>query len=130
MKILAVLPLVLVLSLAGCTGSAGAPDPGAAGSASVPAEAASIIGTVKQVDGAGAAPRLLVEQVPTRSAGYPIAWIDVTPRTRVLVRTAGETARGAAAHVAEGARVQVWFTGPVRESWPVQAEAGTILVER
>ncbi|HST60661.1 MAG TPA: DUF3221 domain-containing protein [Longimicrobium sp.] len=38
--------------------------------------------------------------------------------------------RGTAADLAVGARVQAWFTGAVRESYPVQADAGTILVER
>jgi len=29
-----------------------------------------------------------------------------------------------------GARVRVWFTGPVAESFPVQATAGTVLILR
>ena len=122
--------LTLCLGALACTGGPGDPDQPGALNTSLPAEAASIIGEVKQVEGAGSQPRLLVEQIATRSAGYPLAWITVPAQARILVRSGGQVARGSAADVAVGARVQVWFTGPVRESWPVQADAGTVLVER
>lgn len=120
----------LAVLLAACAGAPG--DPAVDGSANlnVPADAASIIGDVKQVEGGGQPTRILVEQIPTRSAGEPIAWVDVTPRTRILARSGGRTARASAAELAVGARVWVWFDGPVRESFPVQATGGTILIER
>jgi len=110
--------LALFLVAPGCAGGPGDPDSPGALNVGVPGEAASIIGEV------------MVEQVPTRSAGYPIAWVSVTSRTRILVRSAGQTSRGSIADLTTGAEVQTWFTGTVRESWPVQADAATILVER
>jgi beta-N-acetylhexosaminidase len=122
--------LALCLAAPACTGGPGDPEQPGALSVSVPDEAASIIGEVKQVEGSGGVRRFLVEQIATRSAGYPIARVFVSPQTRILVRSGGRTSRGTMADLAVGARVQAWFTGPVRESYPVQADAGTILVER
>ena len=120
----------LVLGFVAACSAPGDPDGGGSLNLSVPREGADIIGDVTQVEASGDARRLLVEQVPTRSAGYPIAWVFVTPGTRILVRSGGQTTRGTAADLAVGTRVQAWFTGPVRESYPVQADAGTLLVER
>lgn len=126
------MPLIAALAACfaagACSSAPGEPDAPGSASVSVPADAASIIGDVKEVEDGRA--RILVEQIPTRSAGEPIAWVDVTPQTRILVRENGTTARGTAASLAVGTRVQVWFTGPVRESFPVQATGGTILIER
>ena len=121
--------LALCIAAPGCSGSPGDPEQPGALNAGVPGDAASIIGEVKQVEG-GAQPRLLVEQIATRSAGHPIAWISVPTRARILVRRGGEVSRGSAADLTVGTQVQVWFTGPVAESWPVQATAGTVLIER
>jgi hypothetical protein len=122
--------LALCVATAACTSGPGDPEQPGSLNTSVPEDTPSIIGEVKQVEGDGARPRMLVEQVATRSAGYPIAWISVTSGTRILVRSGGATSRGSAADLAAGAKVRVWFTGGVRESWPVQADAGTVLVER
>lgn len=121
--------LVLVLGAPACT-PPGDPDPPGSFSLSVPGEVADIIGDVTQVEQPGSAPRLLVEQIPTRSAGYPIAWVHVGPRTRILARSGGLVTRATAADLVVGARVHGWFTGGVRESYPVQADAGTLLIER
>ena len=120
----------LVLGLAAACSAPGDPEGGGSLNLGVPREGADIIGEVTQAEVSGEVTRLLVEQVPTRSAGYPIAWVFVTPATRILVRSGGQTTRGTAADLAVGASIQAWFTGPVRESYPVQADAGTILVER
>jgi hypothetical protein len=127
-RVMVAAALAAWLAASACSGAPGEPDAGAVSSLGLPAESASIIGDVTQVEGSGA--RILVEQVPTRSAGYPIAWVSVTSRTRILARRDGQTSRASAADLREGARVHVWFTGGVRESWPVQADAGTILIER
>lgn len=120
----------LVLGFVAACSAPGDPDGGGSLSLGIPRDGADIIGEVTQVEASGDVERLLVEQVPTRSAGYPIAWVFVTPGTRILVRSGGETTRGTAADLAVGTRLHAWFTGPVRESYPVQADAGTILVER
>ena len=122
--------LAVLLMSAACGGGPGEPDGRGVSSLALPAEMASIVGDVTQVEGSGDQRRLLVEQVPTRSAGYPIAWVSVTTRTRILVRSDGQTSRASAGDLREGSRVAVWFTGGVRESWPVQADAGTIVIDR
>lgn len=131
MKRLALMAVLALCAAApACSGSPGDPEQPGALTTTVPGEAASIIGEITQVEGTGGQRRLLVEQIPTRSAGYPIAWVFVTPRTDILVRSGSQISRGTAADLAEGASVQAWFTGGVRESYPVQADAGTVLVER
>lgn len=131
MKRLLSLALATVLATAACGGAPGEPDAPGPSTLALPAEAASIIGDVTQVERSGGAVRILVEQVPTRSAGYPIAWVYLGPDTRILARTAGgPPTRADAALLATGTRVQAWFTGLVRESYPVQADAATLLVER
>jgi len=123
------LALMACLAAAGCSGAPGDPD-GPGLSASVPDESASIIGDIKQVEAGSGRVRMLVEQIPTRSAGEPVAWVTVTGRTRVLARADGRTTGAASSELTVGTRVQVWFTGPVAESFPVQATAGTVLIER
>lgn len=128
-RLAAVFGLVaLCLAAPGCSRAPGDPD-GPGLSANVPAEAASIRGDIKEVDRSRGGLRFLVEQNP-RGAGEPIAWVDVDRDTRVLARTGGSTASASSAELAVGMRVQVWFTGPVRESFPVQATGGTVLIER
>jgi hypothetical protein len=131
MKTRGMLTAALALVLTACTGGPGDPDAPGSSSLRVPAEAASIIGSVTQVEGHGArGMRILVQQDSTRSAGEPIAWVDVAANARVLERRDGRTARADVATLAVGTRVSVWFTGAVRESFPVQADAGTIVIER
>ena len=121
--------LAAFLAAPGCSRAPGEPD-GPGLSAGVPDESASIIGDVREMDRSGERLRILVEQIPTRSAGEPIAWISVTRSTRIVERAEGRTTRASAGAIAVGQRVQVWFTGPVLESFPVQATAGTVLIER
>lgn len=123
----AIFALAVCLAAPACTRLPGEP----ALQASVPADAASIIGEITQVERSDDGPlRILVEQIPSRSAGEPIAWITVNRRTDVLQRAGGSLSAASPAEFEVGMRVQVWFTGPVAESFPVQATAGTILIER
>jgi hypothetical protein len=123
--------LAAAVMAAACSSAPGDAEAPGVAAARVPAEAASIVGEVKQVEPRGTdGMRILVEQEPTRSAGEPVAWIDVTPQTRVLVRAEGRATAGSAAELAVGMSVSAWFEGPVRESFPVQATGGTIVVER
>jgi hypothetical protein len=128
-KLTSMLVLAACLAAPACSGAPGEPDaPGL--SASVPTEAASIIGDIRQVEQTNGRLRILVEQIPTRSAGYPIAWIAINRGTDVVQRAGGSVSRGSSQELAAGMRVQVWFTGPVAESHPVQATAGIVLIER
>jgi beta-N-acetylhexosaminidase len=67
---------------------------------------------------------VLVEAVPNDLSGSPKALVTVDSATRVF-RVNGS------ANVEDllpGATVSVWFDGPVAESYPVQAHAGTLLI--
>lgn len=120
---------MVACAAAACSGAPGEPDrPGQ--SANAPEGIPSIIGDIEQMDQGRGGTRILVEQIPTRSAGEPIAWITLTESTRVLARADGRTTTASAGELAVGTRVYVWFTGPVAESFPVQATAGTVLIER
>lgn len=125
----AIFALAGFLVAAACSRGPGEPD-GPGLSANVPDEAASIIGDIKQVEQSNGRLRILVEQIPTRSAGEPIAWITVGAGARVLERQDGRATRSSASGLTVGTRVWVWFTGPVMESFPVQATAGTVVIER
>ena len=123
---IAIVALAACLVLQGCRGAPGGPD----ALDVIPDDAASIIGDVTQVDAGGGDVRMLVEQIPTRSAGYGIAWVRVTPRAVIVERDADGVRRTSSGALTVGLRVQVWFNGPVAESYPVQANAGTIVIER
>jgi hypothetical protein len=128
-RLAAIFVLAACLAGSACSGAPGEPDaPGL--TVNVPNESASIIGDIKQVEQSAGRLRILVEQVPTRSAGEPIAWVTVGGGTRIAERADGRTTRASASELTVGTRVWVWFTGPVAESFPVQATAGTVLIER
>lgn len=57
------------------------------------------------------------------------AALDVTDATTILTQAKdGSVSSATFADLTVGRRVSVWITGPVRESYPVQAEASTILI--
>ena len=63
------------------------------------------------------------------STGYDQAWVEVLQET--IITFDGESfAPPTLADLAPGRRVQVVFSGPVRESYPVQAVAGQIVILR
>lgn len=127
-KVFAIAALAACLTMQGCSGTPGGPD--ALGLDVLPDGSASIIGDITQADQGGNGIRILVEQIPTRSAGYPVAWVSVNRRTRVVERSADGLTRSSPGALTVGTRVQVWFNGPVMESYPVQANAGTVVIER
>lgn len=62
-------------------------------------------------------------------AGYDAAQVAVTGDTEVLARAAdGSLSAAEAADIAVGTVVEAWFEGPVAESYPVQATAGTVVI--
>jgi beta-N-acetylhexosaminidase len=81
--------------------------------------------TTSTVDGARRI-MVLVEAVPSDVSGSPKALVTVDGATRILHATAGVSAK--VADLLPGAKVSVWFEGPVAESYPVQAKAGTLLI--
>lgn len=117
---------LVVLTAAGCGGStddlSGLPD-GDPRLVQLRTEAPSIEGTITETDRNG---RILVEEEPDEPSGSAKAWVQLTEETRV-VRPDGTTASRNDLEV--GGEVSVWFTGPVAESYPVQAAADMVELE-
>ncbi len=67
-----------------------------------------------------------VETVPEDEAGTPKARVTINPETRIRRDRAGVDESFAT--LREGMQVYVWFTGPVLESYPVQAAAERVVI--
>lgn len=116
MRHVALLHAALAFSLA-----CGAPD------VELPRGPASIAGRVTAVQRAGEQiGAIRVELRPADSTGSPKAVVRVTQGTEILTLA---SARADFGTLRVGQWVRVWFTGPVRESYPVQADAATIVVD-
>lgn len=94
-----------------------------------PATEPDIRGTLTKVNVAVEPWTMLVEEKPEESSGSAKASVRLTPETRILKRAAGEVGRAAPEELAVGQTVSVWFSGPVMESYPVQATAATLVIE-
>lgn len=90
--------------------------------AAIPRTMPSIVGQVTAID----LPTIVVEEKPTEPHGSDKARVRITDGTHVLRR--GEGVVGAT-ELRVGQQVKVWFTGPVMESYPLQATAGAIVIE-
>lgn len=132
MRIIRAAGLLLALATLapGCAREPGSADPGAPAAAALPPESPDIIGSITRRDDTGRRLTVLVEQVPERSAGYPIASVTVPAQARVLRRQGGRVVTAPASALVAGTPVRMWFTGAVRESYPVQADARVVLIER
>lgn len=108
--------LLVLLLLAACARPSPEED------AAIPAEPPYIVGTVT----AASPGEVRIEEDPASEAGSAKAVLRITGRTRLLRRSGGAAPAG---DLAPGARVSAWVTGPIAESYPVQAEAATIVVE-
>jgi uncharacterized protein DUF3221 len=101
----------------------------ACGPSGPPARTADITGLITKVTEVSGRLQLLVEEIPNDAAGS----------AKALVRTDGSTSwftqipglaieQGGLARAKVGARVSVWFDGPVATSYPVQGKAAVVLV--
>jgi uncharacterized protein DUF3221 len=86
----------------------------------------SISGTIRQISTTTAGATILV----VGGGSVDQASVRITSATRILVDPGSGAEAGTLSDIAAGASVRVWFTGPVAESYPVQATAGTLLVVR
>lgn len=68
---------------------------------------------------------LLIEAVPSDVSGSPKAMVTVDRSTRLFHANASAGMQD----LILGATVSVWFEGPVAESYPLQAKAGTLLIQ-
>lgn len=102
---------------------------GGAAATSPPDTAPDVSGTVTQVDtDAEGLGTVLVEEDPARDSGDTKIAFRVTADTTILREADGGHEPAALADVAVGATVSAWSTGPVAESYPMQATAGTIVL--
>ena len=93
-----------------------------------PGTAPDLRGTITRA-GEGEEGRLLVEERPGEASGSNKASLRLTPATRLWARTAEGVRPAERAEFTVGQTVSVWFEGPVAESYPVQATAGTLVLE-
>lgn len=114
--------VAVCVALAGC----------AAGGPSAPADEPDIRGVVTSVSGGETVSLRVVwtdDATIGAQAGYDAAQVAVTGDTEVLARAAdGSLSAAEAADIAVGTVVEAWFEGPVAESYPVQATAGTVVI--
>jgi beta-N-acetylhexosaminidase len=93
----------------------------------IPDAPASIAGRVTSVQLGNGIGTVRIEARPEDTAGSAKAVVRITEATAVIGAPASGTADFTA--IRSGQWVRVWFVGPVRESYPVQANAGTIVID-
>lgn len=114
------LPALALAALVACTGGQ---------QATVPDGPPSIRGTVTALDQQGERIGVLrIEEVPADSSGSDKASVRVGGRTRIYRREGEVLRRIEFRQLRVGQRAEAWFTGPVMESYPVQATAEVIVV--
>jgi hypothetical protein len=92
--------------------------------AGVPSDPPAITGTIVTLSPSNDAATMLV----TGSGQVDKASVLIDARTVLLRKSGSGTSALRLADLAVGARVSVWFDGPVAESYPVQGHAGTVLL--
>ena len=107
----ATLAAALLLALAACS------RPSAP-----PAEPPYIRGAITAID----AGQIRVEADPGAPAGSDKAMLRITRETDIFWRSGERADQG---DLRLGTVVSAWVTGPVRESYPVQADAATLVIE-
>ena len=121
-RTLLVVPLALFCVIAGCSPSNRADDMRARGD-TIPTSSPDIVGTVTSADGE----RIRVEENPSDQSGSAKASVRLVKGETRILRRSGAEARPE--DIRQGSRVTVWFTGPVMESYPVQAKGGVVVIE-
>lgn len=111
--LLGALTLIGAFALAGCNGSP-------------PDDAPDISGTIARVDAGGeGSVSILVESAAAPTGVLDQAVIYITNETTVEHENGSEVP---AHELRVDDEVDVWFTGPVRESYPVQADAEYVVL--
>lgn len=110
----ALVAAVAVLVLSGCTGPASR--------TAIPAEPPYIRGVITSLEET----RMQVEEVPEQPSGSAKSILRLAPST-VILWGSGEAAGPRDLRL--GAQVRVWVAGPVLESYPTQATAGTVVID-
>ena len=100
---------------------------GGCASLSPPNGEPSIRGSVTSItprpDGLGT---ILVEETSPQGLDYDKASLAITKDTKLLKRIGDDYVEFTFDDIRAGMVVEVWITGPVRESYPIQADADTV----
>ena len=119
--------LLLCIALVACCGALAA--------AQNAADKADIRGRVTNQTAAGEEARkkgvlgtVLIEGAKEKDTGFDKASVRVTDKTKIEKLDGKERKPAKFEDLKKGARVQAVFTGPVAESYPVQATAGAVLI--
>ena len=106
----------LVLAVAACSPSPPDEDPG-------------IRGTITTITPAAGGGSILVETPQGEPTfDYDKAMVRITDETDILRQSDSTYEEAAFEDLAQGQLVDVWFTGAVAESYPVQGTAKTVLI--
>lgn len=73
---------------------------------------------------------LLVEGSKDKDTEYDKATVKVTKGTKIYRQVGKELKEASFDDLKGGVKVEIWFQGPVAESFPVQATAGKIVITR
>jgi beta-N-acetylhexosaminidase len=73
---------------------------------------------------------LLVEGSKDKDTEYDKATVKVTKATKIYRQIGRELKEASFDDLKGGVKVEIWFQGPVAESFPVQATAGKIVITR
>lgn len=134
--------LMLLAAVAACNsgrattdtpdGSRNAADSAARYAADLPKGPPSLRGTITSVQPARTAPSrnmIRVEERPNQSSGDAKAVVSVSSTTVIYEREGTALVRIPFERIQTGWSADVWFEGPVAESYPVQATAGALVVQ-
>lgn len=78
------------------------------------------------IERAGEGRSIRVEANPAETSGSDKAVVRITPETRIVRSDSASADFGS---LALQQWVRVWFIGPVRESYPVQADAALVQID-
>jgi hypothetical protein len=120
----------MVLSAGAACGN-GSSDPTAADpskSALRNATTPDIHGTITRTNASSGRQTILVEENPAERSGSLKALTTINATTAIVRRTTQGDRPATIAELLEGKTVDVWFDGPVAESYPVQALAKRVII--
>lgn len=106
-----------------------------AGVSAAPQDKVSIRGSVTKLTPANDAAKdrgvlvtVLIEGPKDKATEYDRAWVTITTKTKLEKLANGKKVEAKAEDLKAGAKVESVFTGPVAESYPVQATAGSLVI--
>ncbi len=123
---LAVFVALWVAVVTGCGGPAGGGTPSSYPPAAARADITGIVRELTPLSADGGWPVLLVVADRPVTSSVDRAWVRTTAKTTVWAPAGEGREELTAADLAVGQRVAVRFSGPVAESYPVQATAGDV----